>query len=137
MNKPHYLLDTNIWIYLVTAARNPDKYPQLIEREAVAKNRVKLSLIVIGELVKGAAKSNNREAHLQHIEALRRRYDILKFDYETARHYGEVCAATATQPIGSNDAWIAAQALRHRLTLVTHNAREFRRIPGLMMEDWV
>ena len=56
-----------------------------------------------------------------------------------AEHYGHVRATLAQQglPIGNNDLWLAAHALAEGWTLVTNNLREFSRVPGLRVENWV
>lgn len=65
-------------------------------------------------------------------------FAVLDFDREDARRAGEIRAhlAAAGAPIGPYDALIAAQALARGLVLVTHNTREFARVPGLGVEDW-
>jgi tRNA(fMet)-specific endonuclease VapC len=59
-------------------------------------------------------------------------------DIEVARIHGELRAELETrgQRIGNNDLWIAAHALSAKLTLVTNNEHEFRRVPGLKIENW-
>jgi tRNA(fMet)-specific endonuclease VapC len=63
---------------------------------------------------------------------------VLEFDEEDARHAGEIRAQLASKgtPIGPFDVLIAGQARARELTLVTHNTSEFRRVPGLKVEDW-
>jgi tRNA(fMet)-specific endonuclease VapC len=58
---------------------------------------------------------------------------------EAAEHYGHVRATLQQlgQPIGNNDLWLAAHALAEGWTLVTNNTREFARVPGLRVENWV
>jgi tRNA(fMet)-specific endonuclease VapC len=62
----------------------------------------------------------------------------LPFDDSAAEHYGRIRSelARAGTPIGGNDVMIAAIALTHNLTLVTHNLKEFERVNGLKIEDW-
>jgi tRNA(fMet)-specific endonuclease VapC len=64
---------------------------------------------------------------------------VLSFDVEDARHAGAIRAelAAAGTPIGPYDALIAGQARARCLVLVTHNVREFARVPGLQVEDWL
>ncbi|MFO1434078.1 MAG: virulence-associated protein [Candidatus Competibacteraceae bacterium] len=63
----------------------------------------------------------------------------LPFASETAQYCGEIRAALASQgqPIGPYDLQIAAIARAHGLVVVTHNTREFARVPDLMLEDWL
>ncbi|MFU8807459.1 MAG: type II toxin-antitoxin system VapC family toxin, partial [Bradymonadaceae bacterium] len=77
----------------------------------------------------------------ENLDLLRRFFLPFKsvaFDDPCADHCGRVRAELAAQgtPIGPNDLLIAATALAHDLTLVTHNIREFSRVTGLRMEDW-
>lgn len=70
------------------------------------------------------------------VEALQ--FEGVSFDAEDARHAGAIRAhlTAAGTPIGPYDALIAGQARARRLVLVTHNVREFARVPGLQVEDW-
>jgi tRNA(fMet)-specific endonuclease VapC len=64
---------------------------------------------------------------------------VLPFDEPADEHYADIRAALerAGTPIGSNDLLIAAHARSRGLTLVTHNLREFERVPGLKVVDWL
>ena len=63
----------------------------------------------------------------------------VNYDASAARHYARIRAQLERQgqPIGANDLWIAAQALAADATLVTDNEGEFRRVPGLALENWL
>jgi tRNA(fMet)-specific endonuclease VapC len=63
---------------------------------------------------------------------------VLEFDKEDARRSGQIRALLASKgtPIGPYDVLIAGQAIARNLTLITHNTDEFRRVPGLRIEDW-
>jgi tRNA(fMet)-specific endonuclease VapC len=63
---------------------------------------------------------------------------VLEFDKEDARQAGAIHALLVSQgtPIGAYDVLIAGQAVARNLILVTHNTREFGRVPGLRFEDW-
>lgn len=128
-----FILDTNVIIALVnnTASHVGERirsYPQ---------GDIVLSALVVYELYYGAFASGRRERNLMEIDALR--FPILPFDAEDARQAGELRAhlRSAGTPIGSYDLLIAGQALARNLTLVTNNVREFRRVPGLQVEDWL
>lgn len=101
-------------------------------------DRVALSAIVAGEVEFGLAKrpSPRREAIYRGFVA---RKPILPVDERVPEHYGRVRAHLDQRgtPIGSNDLWIAAHALAENLTLVTDNDREFTRVPGLRVENWL
>jgi tRNA(fMet)-specific endonuclease VapC len=100
---------------------------------------VSVSSIVLFELWFGAAKSGRRQQNANTIaDFLAGPVGILNFDGDDAREAGEIRAvlARAGTPIGPYDILIAAQARRRGATLVTANAREFARVPGLKTEDW-
>lgn len=92
----------------------------------------------MGELVFGAENSKYVERNLADIEAFAARVEVLPFDNAAAYHFGQIRAALyhAGQPIGAYDMMIAGQARAGGLTLVTNNVREFKRVPGLLLEDW-
>ena len=92
--------------------------------------------IVAHELFYGAYKGQRRAENLARIDALQ--FEVLEFDREDARQAGQLRAtlAAAGPPIGPYDVLIAGQALARALILVTHNTREFQRVPGLCCEDW-
>ncbi|MDR0245235.1 MAG: type II toxin-antitoxin system VapC family toxin [Burkholderia sp.] len=93
--------------------------------------------IVAHELCYGAYKSQRMAANLARVEALQ--FEVVPFDTEDAQHAGEIRAhlIAAGTPIGPYDALIAGQARARELVLVTHNIREFERVPGLRIEDWL
>ncbi|MDA8232967.1 MAG: type II toxin-antitoxin system VapC family toxin [Magnetospirillum sp.] len=92
--------------------------------------------IVAHELFYGAFRGQRTAENLARVEALQ--FEVLEFDREDARQAGELRArlAAAGTPIGPYDVLIAGQALARELILVTHNIREFQRVPGLRIEDW-
>ena len=94
--------------------------------------------IVKAELYYGALRSANLQAALAKLEAFLEPYRSLPFDDGCAEAYGRIRARLAQlgSLIGPNDLLIAAIALVHGATLVTHNVREFRRVEGLTYEDW-
>ena len=95
-----------------------------------------VSAIVAHELYYGAHKGRRTQENLARVEALR--FEVVEFDHEDARAAGELRSrlAIAGAPIGPYDVLIAGQALARGLILVTHNMREFGRVPGLNVEDW-
>lgn len=100
--------------------------------------QLKLCSIVKAEMLYGAARS----AHPERTRALMERffdgYDSLPFDDAAAAAYRRIrqALAAAGTPIGPNDLLIAAIAVSRRLVLVSHNTREFSRVPDLRLEDW-
>ena len=129
-----YLLDTNI---LIAAFKGHPAVRQRLEATLLASLR--LSVIVLGELELGAEKSAYAERTLSRLAALVQRLAITGIDADTTRHYAGVRADLERQgtPIGGNDLWIAAQALQAGAILVTDNLREFQRVPGLALANWL
>lgn len=128
-----YLLDTNIVSQLV---RHPAG--SLVKRIAqVGTSRIAISIIVAGELWFGARRHGGdrlRNDLAQVIGGL----TVLPLEEPAEHYFAEVrdALAIAGMPIGPNDLWIAAHALALDVTLVTANEREFRRVPGLKVENW-
>lgn len=128
-----YLLDTNAISHIVWDADGPVASRALRHREACCT-----SIIVVAELEYGLFKqpSERREAQVRAVLAT---LSILPWNAPAERHYGAIRAGLerAGTPIGANDLFIAAHALALGATLVTANEREFRRVPGLAVENWV
>lgn len=129
-----YLLDTNI---LIASLRGDPAIRQRLETQPLTALR--LSTIVLGELEFGAEKSTWAARNRHRLTELRQRMPLVGIDDSTALHYARIRTALerAGTSIGSNDFWIAAQALALGATLVTDNEREFRRVPGLVVENWL
>jgi len=101
---------------------------------------VALPVIALFEMRYGFAKSDRREHNEQLIERfLGLGIDVLPFEADDAAHAGDIRAHLERKgtPIGHFDYLIAAQARRRGATLVTANGREFARVPGLLVADWV
>jgi tRNA(fMet)-specific endonuclease VapC len=130
-----YLLGTNICIYI--AKHNP---PAVRARfEQLTADELAMSVITLGELRHGAEKSMARAKALATLQALQGLIQVEPLTEAVAEHYGKVRSALerAGQPIGNNHLWIAAHALAQDWVLVTNNEREFRRVKGLKVENWV
>ena len=86
----------------------------------------------------GASKSGSPDAARAHLQALTTVAAIEPVPVEAAAHYAEIRHGVETKgtPIGGNDLWIAAHAKAAKLTLVTNNEREFRRVSGLKVQNW-
>ena len=129
-----YLLDTNILSDLI---RNP--FGPVAQRiEAVGAKAVCTSIIVAAELRYGCAKKGSPRLQAR-VEDILATIPVLPLDVPADADYGRQRAQldASGQPIGGNDLLIAAHALALGLTLVTHNTREFSRIVGLQVEDWL
>jgi len=130
-----YLLDTNICIYI--AKRHP---PEVLQHfEHLQTGDVAMSLITYGELQFGAEKSRMAEQVYKKLERLAELVPVLPLTEKVSNHYGRIRAKLeqAGTPIGANDLWIAAHARAEGLILVSNNIREFKRVPGLKLENWV
>ena len=128
------LLDTNICIHVINA-----KPPAVLERfRQYRMGEIGLCSVVAAELAYGVAKSvsaRNRQA----LEMFLAPLIILPFDDAAVWAYGNLRAELERKgtPIGALDTMIAAHALSQQSTLVTNNTREFARVPGLALENWV
>jgi tRNA(fMet)-specific endonuclease VapC len=132
--EPRYLLDTNICIYI--RQKRPEevlrRFRKLRPGEAV------LSVITYGELLYGAAKSEQRVRAIEQLHELVRVLPALSLPEAAAEAYGTIRAALELngEMIGNNDLWIAAHALAAGLILVTNNEKEFRRVRRLKVQNW-
>jgi len=132
-----YLLDTNACIALING--EPARVRVRFQKAAQAGSEMWVSSVVAFELWYGVAKSARPDINAARVETFfAGPVRLLAFDDEDAKAAGMVRAAieAAGRPIGAYDLLIAGQALRHRMTLITANVREFRRVKGLVSEDW-
>jgi tRNA(fMet)-specific endonuclease VapC len=132
-----YMLDTNILIYLIK--NNP---PGIAARINALDEHAELcmSFLTYAELLKGAERSTRKALVLKQLQQLTVSIPVnYTVNTELCQYYATQFTRlkTAGTPIGANDLWIACHALAQRATLVTHNIREFERIEGLTLEDWV
>ena len=130
-----YLLDTNICIYI--AKHNPPAVRERFSRHAASE--LAMSVITLGELRFGAEKSQSRERALAAINQLEAVIQVVPLPEAAGEHYGQIRATlqSSGQIIGNNDLWLAAHARSEGWVLVTNNEREFVRIEGLQVENWV
>ncbi len=129
-----YLLDANACIRLIN-----DSSAQLKDRfRECHVNDIKLSSIVVAELVYGAYNSTRVAENLALLARFTAPFTSLTFDNRCAYAYGRLCKdlQRADTPTSANDMMIAATALAYNIILVSHNTREFRHVPGLQLEDW-
>jgi tRNA(fMet)-specific endonuclease VapC len=128
------MLDTNICIYVIK------NYPAgLRHRFDQLLGNLCISSITLAELHFGAEKSERRERNLEEIMLFSQRVEVLDFSAQAAVHYGRIRAflARAGTPVGIHDLLIGAHAVSEDLALVTNNRREFGRMPGLRVENWM
>jgi tRNA(fMet)-specific endonuclease VapC len=129
-----YLLDTNIVIYVIK--RRPAHVGDVFNLRA---GQMAVSAITLSELMHGVEKSSDPARNLAVVEDFQSRLFVLPYGPKASVHYGSIRAALEREgrTIGVNDLHIAAHARSEGLTLVTNNRREFDRVPGLIVEDWI
>ncbi len=127
-----FLLDTNA---LIDFINKPDGKVAGVALKHRSEDVV-TSSIIIHELYFGAFNSSRDAKNVSVLDALLLK--VVNYDHGDARQAGRVRAWLVRQgkPIGPYDILIAGQALERGLVMVTHNAREFARVPGLICEDW-
>ena len=134
-----YLPDTNVFSRFLRG--RAEDAALRVRLEAVLPD-CKLSAIVVMELEYGAAKRPEVAAFRERIARLKEVFrHVASFDAAAAHHTGIVRAFLANQkpnaqPIGAYDALLAGHALALGAVFVTHNTKEFSRVPGLGVEDW-
>lgn len=128
------LLDTNICIAIINRDERVRSY---LERHA--PSAVRMSAITLAELRFGIAKSTQPKRAVANLNVLLSKVGVVPFDEAATVRYGELRALLERRgaSIGPLDTVIAAHALSLHWTLVTHNMREFRRVPGLVVADWL
>ncbi len=129
-----YMLDTNIVIHVIK-----NRPQSARERFIQHQGQIALSSISLMELIYGAENSAHPEHNLREIRGLVARLELLSYDDAAATHTGQIRASQkkAGTPIGPYDQMIAGHARSKGLILVTNNQREFTRVPGLQLDNWV
>lgn len=129
------MLDTDICVELIRKRPQP-----LLQRIlAATPGSLLLSAVTVAELRYGVEKSRRPETNGKALEAFLRTFRLMAFDEGAAGRYGSVRADLEHRgiPIGPLDTLLGSHALELGATLVTHNVREFSRIEGLSLEDWL
>jgi len=131
-----YLLDTNICIYITK--HQPEIVRQHFEKHLPDGN-IFISVITLGELRFGAEKSQWKDKAFKVIDELTSIIPVIDLDEKTADHYAQIRKELAVQGqmIGNNDLWLAAHARANNWIMVTNNEKEFLRVDGLRVENWV
>ena len=133
----NYLLDTNACIALING--KPIAVRHRFEKAIEAGAQVNVSTIAVFELSYGVEKSEHKEANASRLETfLAGPITLVAFEEDDAKSAGAIRATLEKmrRPIGAYDLLISGQAVRHKVTLVTANSKEFRRVKGLVWEDW-
>ncbi|MCP9793553.1 type II toxin-antitoxin system tRNA(fMet)-specific endonuclease VapC [Vulcanococcus limneticus] len=128
------LLDTNICIYVINA--RPAAVLERFRRYRMGE--IGICSVVAAELAYGVAKSGSSR-NRQALELFLAPLVILPFDEPAIWVYGDLRAELERRgtPIGSLDTMIAAHALSQQAPLITNNTREFAKVPGLRLDNWV
>lgn len=128
------LLDTCMCIFLIR-----EKHPAIREKFSQFEvGELAISSVTESELRHGAEKSADPAKNHRQLDLFLLSLPVLPYGGDCARHYGEIRRhlEVAGTTIGAMDLLIAAHAKAAGLVVVTHNTREFDRVPGLVVEDW-
>ena len=130
-----YLIDTDTFIYIKN-----HRPPQVLKHfKSMEVGEVTLSVISYGELFRGCERSHFKHKNHEQLKQLIRLIPVQSLPVSAGVHYGELRTRLEKQGnvIGANDMWIAAHALSMELTLLTNNTKEFSRVDGLKIKNWV
>ena len=127
---PERIIDTDIISYLMKNVWAARVYAHHLEGRLIG-----VSFISVGELYFGSEKGSWGPKRRATLERTLQKFVVIPYDREVARCYGRLVAERqrSGRPIASNDAWIAACAVRHTVPLVTHNAKHFEGITELQV----
>ncbi len=130
MSDAKIILDTCIVSYMMKGVPLAHAYAPHCHGRLLA-----ISFITVGELYYGAEKANWGSTKRNSLETTLRNFVVIPYDHEIARCYGRLVSERNRNgnPIDPNDAWIAACTLRHKVPLVTHNAKHFQGISALKL----
>jgi len=132
-----FMLDTNICICLLNRRTG---YENILARiDGLAYEQVIISSITLAELKYGITKSVKKEANRIKLGYFLYQFECLPFDVEATSCYGDIRIQLESRgtPIGPLDTLIAAHAFSLAATIVTNNVREFERVEGLAIENWI
>ena len=133
-----YMLDTNICSFIMR--EQPEAVLKRLEQAVLHGNRIVVSTITYAEMRFGATGPKASPRHIELVDAFCARLNaVLPWDRAAVDATTEIKVALrmAGTPIGPNDTAIAGHAISADAVLVTNNTREFERVPGLVLEDWV
>jgi tRNA(fMet)-specific endonuclease VapC len=126
-----FLLDSNVFIH---SAKNMGNVRTRLK--SVSPSILTTSVVTLAELLYGASKSPEPERAQSSWLAALSPFQLLDFDELSAHQHARIRQLLRHKPIGERDLLIASIALANDLVIVTHNAEEFCRVPGLKVEDW-
>ena len=130
-----YLIDTDTFIYIKN-----HRPPHVMKHfSSLEIGTVAISVVSYGELFRGCERSHFKKKNHEQLRQLIQFIPVQPLPVNTGMEYGKLRTLLEKQGniIGANDLWIAAHALALNLTLVTNNTKEFSRVDGLRIENWV
>ncbi len=130
-----YMLDTDTCAFILRRSS-----PVLLERiQAVPLQQQCVSVVTLAELLYGVQVSSRKKANRDAVDLLVRHVNVLEWTTEAANHYAEIRADLKKkgQQLGANDLMIAAHARSIDAVIVTNNVKDFRRVKGLKLENWM
>lgn len=125
------MLDSNTCIFVMK-----EMSLAIVGRFNRLASQLTISTVTLAELRFGAEKSHKTSENQSVLDQFAARLSVVDFDADAAKHYGQIRIALRRQQIGPLDTLIAAHARSLDLILVTDNVREFKRVPGLLIENW-
>lgn len=130
-----YMLDTNICIYAIK--NKPESVIRRLKQNEPYE--ICISSVTYAELMHGVEKSQFPEKNRLALLLFLAPFEIMDFGSSAAECYGRIRSFLERKgtPIGPMDMLIAAHAMAEQLTVVTNNVREFERIEGLKLENWI
>lgn len=125
------LLDTSVIVSVLRGREGPRR-----RMEAASPDDFGIPSVAVAELAYGAERSTDPARAGVVWRAFVEPFEVVPFDRATAEAHGRLRSALRASPIGERDLLIAATAVAHGCAVITQNAREFRRVPGLSVEEW-
>jgi tRNA(fMet)-specific endonuclease VapC len=129
------MLDTDICIFITRKSE-----PSLLERiESVPLEQQCISVVTLAELLYGVQVSSKKKANQEVVDLFAQHIEVLEWTPDAAKHYAEIRADLKKkgQQLGSNDLLIAAHARSIGAVIVTNNVKDFGRVKGLKLENWM
>jgi len=129
-----FLIETSTCVSILRS-----RLPGVVSRlRAISPDDLAVSSITAAELFHGASRSHDPQKEFRRVQSLVEVLNVMEFGTDAAISYGVIRGALERQGnvIGPFDLLIAGHALSLGATVVTHNTREFLRVPGLVVEDW-
>lgn len=130
-----YMLDTETCIFITRKSA-----PSLLERiESVPLEQQCISVVTLAELLYGVQVSSKKKANQEVVDLFAQHIEVLEWTPGAAKHYAEIRAELKKkgQQLGSNDLMIAAHARSIGAVIVTNNVKDFGRVKGLKLENWM